>query len=1042
MGLDIFEYMTETDGYNSGVIYSFFWKAQTFLAQVSHDIDYGFVWLTRVGSPGNCDIELYGTDANGLPTGAALDSDTIAEGDIPLVTLNPILFTLSYALAAGTKYAIVVSAPAGDAANYYIWAYQATEYYLLGNKCVSTDSGASWSAQAGDHVFEIQGDERVISVTTHDPINVGETSLTMKGEITSNHLDGVQRQFKWLNLDLPVDDPMYGVYTTVDVDVGTKGIFYYPLIGLSKGTRYDYRAQAHYSGMYCGQAIYGGTYRNTFTVPGMPKNVTADGVGYNSINLTWETGEGNATYITTLIRRKRGSFPNSWVDGVQVYQGALEEFQDDYCNPGCEYFYTLWTWMEIGFTSRLSEPVYIRAQTYAAPSSGTITFFCDDRDCYHHRNHATYLTAHDAATGTPHAYDASLLVGQKLGYYIYRGVLYFDTIGLPSRINITSAKVSCWCVDADAAAAWQLTLVEGDVTLSWPVVADYGALLDEITSFGTLASGDMTPGAWEEINLNAAGLAVISKIGTTTFGMRSNKDIAATAPAGTDTIEIATFEDSLAHTPKLEVTYVSTAEAPEIRAFIDWDGDGDFDESFEDVSDDIKRGSYRIGRDRELGKTICGTLDLLLDNEHRTYIPDNVLSEIYGMMTIGLECKIVAQFQGVSYPLFTGRIVDMNIHPRKLNLDMHLTIADGMAELNNVTLSLPFQEQSSASSLVNDILDIAGWRGPRHIVGDYDTMVYSIIFDSKSALDIIREVEEATNGLFYVARDGKATWEGGFHRTALVPVAPAATFDNNMVDLTYEFSDVQIFNSIDAVFQEHYWGDTLETIWTYTSTLKLHATGESITIRAEWDEIISPYWYGGAPYFSVIGVTGPTSGVLVFEIEISEFAAHSCLIKITFPDSAEYRAMYPEGLAFRILLRGFVMYTNKGMIHVEDVTSIAKYGRRTLKVGSTMVGTAQAAESYAQYALYWFKDPHPEITITIENVDATVTQQMLSLGISSRIRVINTELSLDQNYFIESLSHDFEGPMHQITYHLSEAAHQVFWLLNTSQLGTDTRLGF
>jgi len=137
------------DVYGANNIY-----AQTFQASSAYDID--GVWLKgyRVNAPGNLTVSIRATAA-GLPTGADLVSGTRSANDFTTVASGEwywITFTDDYALTAGTTYAIVVQAAAGNVNNYFAWRYDNGDGYALGQACFY--NGAVWAALAGhDFMF-------------------------------------------------------------------------------------------------------------------------------------------------------------------------------------------------------------------------------------------------------------------------------------------------------------------------------------------------------------------------------------------------------------------------------------------------------------------------------------------------------------------------------------------------------------------------------------------------------------------------------------------------------------------------------------------------------------------------------------------------------------------------------------------------------------------------------------------------------------------------------------------------------------------------
>lgn len=150
-----------------------------------------------------------------------------------------------------------------------------------------------------------------------------------------------------------------------------------------------------------------------------------------------------------------------------------------------------------------------------------------------------YDDTHDSAVGTPHNDEGELAIGQisldSLGteiFTIYRGFLQYDLSTILVTDVISEAWVLLYVNDTfDVDAEWDLTLVDPGGLVVPLVGADYNDLMDETTSYGerTIETTSITAG-WVAIPLNVAGLAHLNLGGTTKFGLRSSKDISATAP--------------------------------------------------------------------------------------------------------------------------------------------------------------------------------------------------------------------------------------------------------------------------------------------------------------------------------------------------------------------------------------------------------------------------------------------------------------------------------------------------------------------------------
>ena len=149
-------YTTGDDGDRS--IYGVYWSAQTFTPGTTHTVTILRLKLLRVeGSPGTVTVSIRATNGSGHPTGSDLASGTYNGNSIPLsATWIVITLGAGYSLSAGTKYAIVVRATAGNSLNSIAWREDSTSAtYTGGNGENSSDSGASWVSEATwDFMFE------------------------------------------------------------------------------------------------------------------------------------------------------------------------------------------------------------------------------------------------------------------------------------------------------------------------------------------------------------------------------------------------------------------------------------------------------------------------------------------------------------------------------------------------------------------------------------------------------------------------------------------------------------------------------------------------------------------------------------------------------------------------------------------------------------------------------------------------------------------------------------------------------------------------
>ncbi len=169
-------------------------------------------------------------------------------------------------------------------------------------------------------------------------------------------------------------------------------------------------------------------------------------------------------------------------------------------------------------------------------------------------------------SGTPH--PSSLVFqlrsdgGSSDWFRMYRIFINFDTNTLPKGINISAATVRVWgeLKDNGLGISPALNVFSSSSAFNSTVVAaDYDKVGD--TPFATaIAYADWTASAWNDFELNAAGIAAIVSGGVTNFSIReSNYDAPDIAPPWSSNLEcnmwMAGTGGGAGHRARLIVTY-------------------------------------------------------------------------------------------------------------------------------------------------------------------------------------------------------------------------------------------------------------------------------------------------------------------------------------------------------------------------------------------------------------------------------------------------------------------------------------------------------
>jgi hypothetical protein len=185
-------YKTLNDQDNlSGVV----WKGQSFTPSVSHYITKVRLPLLRVGNPaGNVTVGIRKTDASGLPTGSNLTTGSIPCSSF-IAAWSPVTWydiaLTAYKLDAGTKYAIIISAPRANSTNMVYYHVNTAGTYSGGQFVYSSNSGTAWRTGGNytgwDIAFEEwgTGGSSTPALVTVAPTSTPKTTLTPTAAPTS-----------------------------------------------------------------------------------------------------------------------------------------------------------------------------------------------------------------------------------------------------------------------------------------------------------------------------------------------------------------------------------------------------------------------------------------------------------------------------------------------------------------------------------------------------------------------------------------------------------------------------------------------------------------------------------------------------------------------------------------------------------------------------------------------------------------------------------------------------------------------------------------
>jgi RHS repeat-associated protein len=292
-------------------------------------------------------------------------------------------------------------------------------------------------------------------------------------------------------------------------------------------------------------AINGQNYTETYTYDAIGNITSKNGIAYAYS----QTGKTNPHAVTSI--------------------GATNYTYDDNGNLLTDGNLTN-TW---DYNNRLIQTSLSAGQ--GSPTTVTATFYPATGDGSIYKTNSSWITAHDATSGTSASYTgtASYVRSGKSGsttFRIDRAFLPFNTSALPDNAIITDAKLKVYVVSKlnnDNDGDDWVTVVQGtQASVSSLVVADYdnaGNATNPVEGIDTSERKDITnvpTSQYLTFNLNNTGKNWISPTGSTKLALREGHDATNSAFVGSygqyNQLYIRNGEYSGAsYDPILEVTY-------------------------------------------------------------------------------------------------------------------------------------------------------------------------------------------------------------------------------------------------------------------------------------------------------------------------------------------------------------------------------------------------------------------------------------------------------------------------------------------------------
>lgn len=453
---------------------------------------------------------------------------------------------------------------------------------------------------------------------------------------------------------------------------------------------------------------------------------------------------------------------------------------------------------------------------------------------------------------------------------------------------------------------------------------------------------------------------------------------------------------------------------------VDWSGNGVFGGGNEDVSAYVKSFRTDRGYDDEQNRSLTGSAIIVLNNEDKRFSPDYSAGPLYGNLKPGRKLRIRATFGGNTYNMFTGYIKRITPRPDPNIKECTIQATDLMDILVKKRVSTTLWQNKKIGWLVDKILDEINWSAVNRRTDPTQDTVAVAFWEKDTALEALRELEQAHGGMFYIGPDGFPVFEERYHkrkwhRTSL------ATINNDMVSMVYDLSDENLYNEVRVTIYPWKIRATMEIFKSKHVPILIQA---GATLRL-WAKYYDPIDENQECLASNVQTLTPqtdykfndkadgTGTDRTDKLTASQTNyARSALLSLT---STATKARYLT----KLRLRGRPITPRPQTTRKEEnAASIAAYGRRTFTLDNRLVNHDDDARNYCWWALRKYKDLKPRISIQVMNSTDALLTQMLAREISHRITIVETQTGVNKAFYLTRIEHEVEdgGLVHRTTW--------------------------
>jgi hypothetical protein len=487
---------------------------------------------------------------------------------------------------------------------------------------------------------------------------------------------------------------------------------------------------------------------------------------------------------------------------------------------------------------------------------------------------------------------------------------------------------------------------------------------------------------------------------------------------------------------------VAFRQARPVAVLVDWNKDGDYNDTSEDVTSLVHREvglSFEYGRDQvtALAPMVSGRGSITLDNTDERFSPRNTGSPIYGSVKPARPTLATRTVGANTYTLFIGHTDDSPINPDPLAQTVSLSLVDSLADFRGLNISTPLYAGIRTGQAIGYILDACGWSASLRDLDAGATIISWWWEDGTDALTALDNVlkSEGPPALLTVGSSGEIVFKDRHHRlldaaslTSQSTWRATGTEPVMLRQFSYDeaWRNIVNFGRFNVDVRQP---GPLEVVWSSDTPISL-SSGEQKVITVSTSD---PFYNAVTP---VLGTDYTVAGSVA--VTLTRTSGASAGIVLTSSGVSVVSA-----LQLRAVL---VPVTHALQVSATDPTSVTDYGQRAFP-GDLPWCNAYDAEAVVAAAVAQRSSPLPIIqaSFVIPGSNPTKADAILARDLSDRVTIVEPTTSLNDPFYIETISHQLTGEHdHTVTFGVEMAAtppSPIFRLDTAGQGADDGKLG-